>query len=217
MKLTNFDYKIILNQKNSRRYVDAILRQDYQDLFIYLMNNDLFDKTGIPEEELELYNPALGKIWFKGYIEKEEKNLINNNDKKLYDLYVDINTNSGIDRFYIFIINYAKLKKEVPDEIIEKYIQKYNNYDDLMTLLDGIFYHIDIFIIPDLLLKSIISTKEGRFIFIKNLNGRLDYIKRYSSDNQGQYQRIKATLSRVNELIGERDLKTESFKDFFNR
>ena len=214
MKLTDFDYKMILNQKNSRRYLDAILRQDYQDLFIYLINNDLFDKTGIPVEELELYNPALGKIWFKGYVEKEEKNLINNNDKRLYDLYVDINTNSSIEKFYIFIVNYVKLKKEVPDEIIEKYIEKCNNYDELMTLLNGFFTHSDNFI-PDLLLKSIISTKEGRFILIKNLNNRLDYNS--TIVNKGKEQRIKATLSRVNELIGETDLKTESFKDFFNR
>ena len=217
MKLTDFDYKMILTQKNSRRYVDAILRQDYQDLFIYLMTNDLFDKTGIPKEELELYNPAIGKVWFKGYIEKQKKNLINKHDKKLYNFYVDINTNGDNDRFYLFIVNYAKVAKEIPNEILEKYIQKYNNHIDLIILVNGLITDSKI-VPPDVLLTSITSTTEGRFEIIKSLNTALSHIERYRTIvNRDREQLLKATLSRVNELINERDLKTESFKDFFNR
>lgn len=215
MKLTDLDFKMILTQKNPRRYVDAILRQDYQDLFIYLMTNDLFDKTGIPKEELELYNPAIGKVWFKGYIEKAEKNLTNKHDKKLYDLYFDINTNGDNDRFYLFIVNYAIFAKEIPDEILEKYIQKYNNHLDLIILANGLIASSKI-VPPDVLLKSIVSTTEGRFEIIKSLNTALSHIKRYRTIvNRVREKLIEATLSRISELIGERDLKTESFKSFF--
>jgi H2-forming N5,N10-methylenetetrahydromethanopterin dehydrogenase-like enzyme len=184
-------------------------------LFRYLATNDLYDKTGIPEDELELYNPVMSKVWFSSYIEKEEKNLLNNHDKNLYNLYVDINTNGDNDKFYLFILNYAKVSKEIPDEILEKYIQKYNNHLDLIILVNGLITNSKI-IPPDVLLKSIISTKEGRFATIRDLNKTLEYVEKYNTIvNREREHLLLATLSRVNELIGERDLKTESFKSFF--
>jgi len=217
MNLNDLDFKIVMRQKNPRRYVDVILRNDFNDFFRYLVTNDLYDKTGIPEDELELYSPAMSKVWFKNYIEKKKENSIDNRDKKLYDLYVDINTNANADndRFYLFILNYYKIAKEIPDKILEKYIQKYDNGVDPIVLANG-FISVAVTVPPDMLLKHIISTKEGRFDIIKNLNNQLMYIKRYNTVvNRGREQTIKDTLTRINELIDKKDLNTESFKSFF--
>ena len=215
MNLNDLDFKIVMRQKNPRIYVDFIFRHDFNDFFRYIVTTDLYDKTGIPEDELELYNPVMSKVWFSSYIEKEKKNLLNNHDKNLYNLYVDINTNGDNDKFYLFILNYAKVSKEIPDEILKKYIQKYNNHHDLIILVNGLITNSKI-IPPDVLLKSMISTKEGRFATIRDLNYTLEYVKMYNTIiNRERESLLLATLSRVNELIGERDLKTESFKSFF--
>jgi hypothetical protein len=208
--INHLDCSVILKQKNSRWYVDAILKNHFRNngetLYMYILDNNLYDEAGISENELDLYDLELGLILFREYLSDEENERKDPKRKKMYDMFMNINMNGSLDRILNTIFAFADIKKEIPEEVIKKYLDRADDLD-----IRFLCSNIMIFMVPPVeFLKRLIKNTREYSLFVQTLHNNIG-----GNSNEQKTINTKITWKLVNDLVKNDFVKTESFKSFF--
>ena len=210
MRLNIMDCKIIVKQENSKWYIHNILKDDFDDgelLNMYIVDNGLYGRVGISENELDLYDPQIGLILFRDYLSDESNNSKNPKQKQMYDMFMDIAMNGDPDRILRVIYAYADIKKEIPEDILIRYMDKVHDIS-IRFLCNTLLSHM---VPPVILLKRLVKSKREYPLFVKyisdNILGR--------GGNEKLKDNIRATWKILNSLSEDDSVNTESFRSFF--
>jgi hypothetical protein len=179
-----------------------------KDLFSYIRNKNLYEKIGIPEIELELYDINLSKRALMYYFDDPNNPLV----KELYDLYIKIYTNSdSAASVFLSITNFIDVGREenIPKELIDHYLEF--GYSQFRYLVSHFISQYNI-VPPDYFLSILLKDKKQTESFYDRLNV-LDKI----ATNKTLKGAIAKTFERMRELETNKQVSQESFKIFFNR
>ena len=208
--INHLDCKIILKQKNSRHYIHNILKNHFrnngEDLYMYIVDNNLYDEAGISEKELDSYDLQIGMTMFREYLSDEENERKDPRRKKMYDMFMDINTNGSLYRLVNVIYAFADIKKDIPEYVVKKYLDRANDAD-IKLLCSNLIPHM---IPPVELLKRLIKNTREYSLFVQTLHNNIG-----GNSNQQKTINTKITWKLVNDLVKGDFVKTESFKSFF--
>lgn len=213
--INNLDCKIILKQKNSRHYIHNILKNNFHNngfnnngetLYMYIVDNNLYDEAGISMNELDLYDPQIGLTMFREYLSDEENERKDPRRKKMYDMFMDINTNGSLYRLVNVIYAFADIKKDIPEDVVKKYMDKADD-TGIKLLCSNLIPHM---IPPVELLKRLIKNTREYSLFVQTLHNNIG-----GNSNQQKTINTKITWKLVNDLVKGDFVKTESFKSFF--
>jgi len=212
MKLNELDFDIIYKQKNVRDITINILMRgafgNNKDLFSYIRNNRLYEKIGIPEIELELYDINLSKRALMYYFDDPNNPLV----KELYDMYIEIYSNSdSAASVFLSITNFIEVGREenIPKELIDHYLEF--GYSQFRYLVSHFISQYNI-VPPDYFLSILLKDKKQTESFYDRLNV-LDKL----ATNKNLKSAISKTFERMRELKTNKQVSQESFKIFFNR
>jgi len=215
MKLNELDFDIIYKQKNVRDFTINILMNgqfnNNTDLFSYIRNNRLYEKIGIPEIELELYDINLSKRSLMYYFDDPNNPLA----KKLYDMYIEIYSNSNSKAgSFLSITNFINVGREenIPKELIDHYLEF--GYTEFRYLVSHIIANYNI-VPPDYFLYTLLKDDKQTESFYD----RLDVLDRMTT-NKNLRRAISKTFDRMRELEmkemeNDNQVSQESFKSFF--
>ena len=208
--INNLDCRVILKQKNSRHYIHNILKNHFrnngEDLYMYIVDNNLYDEAGISENELDLYDLQIGMTMFREYLSDEENERKDPRRKKMYDMFMDINMNGSLYRLVNVIYAFADIKKDIPEDVVKKYLDRAND-TDIKLLCSNLIPHM---IPPVELLKRLIKNTREYSLFVQILHNNIG-----GNSNQQKTINTKITWNLVNDLVKGNFVKTESFKSFF--
>jgi len=208
--INHLDCRVILKQENSRWYIHNILKNNFRDngeyLYMYIVDNNLYDEAGISVNELDLYDPQIGLTMFREYLSDEENERKDPRRLKMYDMFMDINTNGSLDRILSTIFAFADIKKEIPEDVIKKYMDKADDLDIRFLCSNMIPQMIP----PVELLKRLIKNTREYSLFVQNLHNNIG-----GNRNEQKTINTKITWKLVNDLVKGDFVKTESFKSFF--
>jgi hypothetical protein len=215
MKLNELDFDIIYKQKNVRDFTINILMRgafgNNKDLFSYIRNKKLYEKIGIPEIELELYDINLSKRSLMYYFDDPNNPLA----KKLYDMYIEIYSNSkNAASVFLSINNFIDIGREgnIPKELIDHYLEF--GYSQFRYLVTNFVTQYSI-VPPDYFLSILLKDKKQTESFYD----RLDSMDRIAT-NKNLKNAISKTFERMRELKkkemeNDNRVNQESFKSFF--
>ena len=215
MKLNELDFDIIYKQKNVRDFTINILMRgafgNNKDLFSYIRNNRLYEKIGIPEIELELYDINLSKRSLMYYFDDPNNPLA----KKLYDMYIEIYSKSeSAASVFLSITNFIEIGREenIPKELIDHYLEF--GYGQFRYLVSHIISQYNI-VPPDYFLSTLLKDDKQTESFYD----RLDVLDRMTT-NKNLRRAISKTFDRMRELEmkemeNDNQVSQESFKSFF--
>ena len=210
MNLNIMDCKIIVKQKNSKWYIHNILKNDFDAgelLNMYIVDNGLYGRVGISENELDLYDPQIGLILFRDYLSDESNNSKNPKQKKMYDMFMDIAMNGDPDRILRVIYAYADIKKEIPEDILIKYMDKVHDISIRFLCTNLLTFIVP----PVILLKRLKKSKREYPLFIQSLYN----IRNTKGNNEKLKENAKSAWKLLNSLGDDDSVKTESFRSFF--
>jgi len=210
MNLNIMDCKIIVKQKNPRRYIHNILKNDFDAgelLNMYIVDNGLYGRVGISENELDLYDPQIGLGLFREYLSDESNNSKNPKQKQMYDMFMDITMNGHPDRILRVIFAYTDIKKEIPEDILIKYMDKVHDISIRFLCTNLLTFIVP----PVILLKRLKKSKREYPLFIQSLYN----IRNTKGNNEKLKENAKSAWKLLNSLGDDDSVKTESFRSFF--
>jgi hypothetical protein len=185
--------------------------ENNKDLFSYIRNNRLYEKIGIPEMELELYDINLSKRSLMYYFDDPNNPLA----KKLYDMYIEIYSNSNSKAgSFLSITNFIDVGREenIPKELIDHYLEF--GYSEFRYLVSHFISQYNI-VPPDYFLSTLLKNDKQTESFYD----RLDVLDRIAT-NKNLKNAIDKTFDRMRELEmkemeNDNQVNQESFKSFF--
>jgi hypothetical protein len=215
MRLNELDFDIIYKQKNVRDITINILMSgafgNNTDLFSYIRNKKLYEKIGIPEMELELYDINLSKRALMYYFDDPNNPLT----KKLYDMYIEIYSDSrnGASVF-LSITNFINIGREenIPKELIDHYLEF--GYTAFRYLVSHMITNYNI-VPPDYFLSTLLKDDKQATSFINRLYqiNMVATSKKLQNAIRKTYDRMKKL--EMKEMENDNQVNQESFKSFF--
>jgi hypothetical protein len=208
MYLNEVDFKLILKQENVHFLVQKILKDDYDgNLFFYIKQHNLYDKVGIPQNELRMYNIETAQEIIRMYILKPE----NEELKKSYDFFIKItdNPNTLISTIGLFY----KTGREIPKDLLNSFLNKTKFYA-WNSLLQMIIYGN--VVPPEELLEAVLLKDEK---IIKDIIEQLNFQKKMGeiSGNKHSIHASEKTLDLIEQLKKKNRITQESFKLYFQK
>jgi thiaminase len=122
-------------------------------------------------------------------------------------MFMNINMTDP-DRILRVIFAYTDIKKEIPEDILIKYMDKVHDISIRFLCANLMAYMVP----PVILLKRLVKSKREYPLFVQTLHNTFFDIR--NSDKLKE--NAKATWKLLNSLVNDADsVKTESFRSFF--